>query len=115
MTRPKVVSLPDLRGAHAQAAQGGLGRGKDRRAGTGLDRHGLAGDGGLVDGRLAGDHLAVDRDRLTRTHDDDLAGLHLGNRHLNLAPVPLHPGRLRRQGHQVLDRAPARSVVKCSA
>ena len=93
---------PGVRRAHAQAAELGERGGEDAVARPGFDRHRLAGDGRLVDGRLAGD----DHRRpgsLARPDDDDLARLDelAGTRS---PAVALDPRRLRGHGHQVAHR-----------
>ena len=54
-----------------------------------LDRHRLPGDGGLVNRRLPANHVAVDRNLLAGTDDDDIAHLHACQRQLDLAANPL--------------------------
>ena len=70
-------------------------------AGAGLDRYRLAGDCRLIDRRLAGDDVAVDRDLLARPYDDDLADAHRANRHFDLRTITLDPRRLWRYRGQI--------------
>ncbi len=92
--------------AHAQVAQAGDAGGIDACARPGLDGHGFAGDGRLVHGGLPCQHFAVDGDAITRPHDDDLARLHLGQRHCQLLPAALDARHLRGQRAQVPDGPP---------
>ena len=85
------------------------GPGEDALAALLVDRHGLAGDGRLVDvGRALGDR-PVDRDALPRPDDDDVADADVLGRQDDLAAVHAHERLL---GHERDERAdgPARLV-----
>ncbi len=76
----------------------------DRIALGALDRDRLAGDHGLVDGRAATGHVAVNRDALTGAHSHQIAQCHLGDRDLDLLVAPAHPGGVGLEVQQALDR-----------
>gem|GEM_PF-6845194 len=80
----------------AEAAELGEGGGVDLRAGLGVQGDALAGDGGLVDARAAGEDGAVDGDRLAWSYDHGVADAHLFRGHGGLVPVALDAGRGRR-------------------
>ncbi len=79
--------LADLRRAHDQPAARVHARPGDLVAGLLLDRDGLAGEQGLVDGRGAGLHDPVRGDLLARADDEAVADLQLLDGHAALRAV----------------------------
>ena len=96
--------LADAAGATAQQARAVDRRREHPVAGPLVDRHALAGQHGLVGARLAVDHHAVDRHRVTGAHQEDVSGLQLRHRHLDYLPVALDSSGLRLQLDQRFDR-----------
>ena len=103
----------DLRQQRIGAHLGGFKRqravlvdGAAHHFGTGgfLHRHGLAADHGLVHKALTFGHHAIDRNALTRTHLNHIAGTHLGNIQLLHTTGTAHARRLGLQLHQAANR-----------
>ncbi len=72
-TLPKVVSWPGAGDADFQRAGQILRAGKNFVAGLFVHRQGFAGDGGLVEGALAGENHAVGGDVVAGADADDVA------------------------------------------
>ena len=68
---------------------------------TGID---FAGDHRLVNGAGSITHLAIDRNLITRTHDDRVADDNLFNRQVDLLAVAEDPGCLGLKSDEFLDR-----------
>src|SRR5438034_6356320 len=76
--------VADVHGAHAYPAQAGQRSGEDAGVGSNLDGHGLAGNGGLVNGCLARDDGAVHGNTLARANHYEVTGLSFRNGYVAL-------------------------------
>ena len=96
--------VTDLRRLDDEPARG-VDRGAgDRRSLPHLDRHRLARQHRLVDGRGAGDDDPVGCDLLAGTHDETVADRELGDRHEHLGAPAKNVHVLRAQLEQGADR-----------
>ncbi len=82
----------ELLGADLQPAELVDRAGEDGIALTLVDRHALAGEHGLVDGRSAANDRPVDADPLSGPDDDEVSDRQLLDRDLDLGLVANHPG-----------------------
>src|ERR1700743_1917663 len=101
---PAVVALPTRR-AHRDLAFADHGAGKGSLALAAADGEAFAGDGLLIDGGLALDDLAVDRDHLAGIDHDEIADRKLGCGNLHHIAVTQHPGGLGLEFQEFGDRA----------
>ena len=93
-------------GGGAEGEGAGLVDGAAGHAGASslLHRHRLARDHAFIDPAVAIGHLAIDRHAFARTHLDDIAGAHFGNRHFLHTAVAAYARRLGLHADQALDR-----------
>ena len=94
----------DLRRLDDEPARGVDRGARNRRSLPHLDRHGLARQHRLVDGRGAGDDDAVGCDLLAGTHDEAVADRELGDRHEHLGAPAKNVHVLRAELEQGADR-----------
>ena len=105
----------DLRQRAVSSAGGGLdpqdaeliqSRGVDRVADEFVHRDRLAGHRGFVHRRLPGHDRTIHRNPISRPHYDHVAGREIFNRNFDRLLLARHPGHLRAQFHQRLNRPP---------
>ncbi|MNX73993.1 hypothetical protein D3C86_1054110 [compost metagenome] len=89
--------------AQREAARGVQGAAGGLHAGLFFNRHGLAGQHGLVDVRTAFDDVAVQRDFFAGAHQHDIARVDLFNLDIHGLAVAHHARRARLQADQALD------------
>ena len=105
--------LADAGGFAAQEAGAVDRRGRHAVAGRLVDRDALTGEGGFVDGARAVQHGAVDRDALPGADDKDIAPFDLRGGDLHLFAVADDGRRLRREGHEALERVGGLALGPC--
>ena len=105
--------LADACGLTAQEAGAVDRRGRHAVAGRLVDRDALTGQGGFVDGARAVQHDAVDRDALARADDEDITLFDLRGGDLHLFAVTDDGRRLRREGHEALERVGGLALGPC--
>ena len=103
MTLAKGGVSADCRRHQPQTTAGGNRGSKHLGTLARFDWHRLASDRGLVDRRLPGEHLAVDRDVLAWSHNHRFANTHLRDRNFDGCAIALDAGGLRCERGQVLD------------
>ena len=93
-------------GLHPQDAELIQSRGVDRDADELVHRDRLAGHRGFVHRRLPGHDRTIHRNPISRPHYDHVAGREIFNRNFDRLLLARHPGHLRAQFHQRLNRPP---------
>ncbi len=88
----------------AQAAKLSQGRGKDPTSGFSLDRHGLSGNGRLIERRLATHDFPIDWYGFTWAHDNRLPNRNSGNGNNLLTSSAFHARRLGSKRGEALHR-----------